>query len=877
MATKTFEELKQLAIQIRDEKTNKQNTATRVGTAMLEHINKLEQDYYDKTQTDEELKERDDKLTELSKRNYTKNEALNSLIKEIYIVGTDRGSAYIKNIHRQGGSTSDSRGYIVAKVGENEYNLILENPPRVADADNNIIKKTTEEGVTFYFLIDWQQLEPGTGTNNKEYFSLTSNAYTLSSNPQIATYLSAEFHYLSPNDILDGKYVYLNGSILNAGGNNIYVYKVSSNRKYRVKGTLEGTTTFGVYGKYNDKELSELLYLYSKDINAQVVVDEIIQGYDGYLAVSWQTLNAEVYTDGIGDIISDVDDIKYRLATNTKIQKDGYSQGYINTSGQIIEHASYLADYYSLTPGNKYRILGKYSGVPGTATLSFWKGDKFIKTVLNTNEIDISDPGSTINIDYFFTVPLGVDKAYITNTNGNSLFLYKVEELKNIVKTDNLESLLSKITVGGNLINPSNEILSKYLNSSGNYVENLQYVIREYSVKEGQEYKIKGSTRGTIGVACYALYKGEAKASNLVSIYTIKDFYGSDYEGATQATIDFYIKVPENVTLISTCSVPEDADDMLLLDIANTKDYIDISLGIKYVDCLGDSLTMGASRFGWYEDTLQELLGSSNYKVRNWGVGGETSASIMARQGSDCVKFQDDWVLKADMTPTLVMDTDGGNITIKTQKYNTVVALLLQGAENDSGQQSRVVNPCYINGIKCTMNYQQGSGYSKGKWYIKRNEAGDRDITIPKNTPVYFNTGREMGKSEITIIWMGANDGTYSNWQDLVDKQIMAANKVSNKKFIVVGLHKLNKENGEQYEALMRNTFGNKFFNIREYMSTNMIYDAGIEPTEDDLEKMAAGECPQSLLYDGTHLKPESNKALGTMLYNLCVALGYIK
>lgn len=66
MATKTFEELKQLAIQIRDEKTNKQNTATRVGTAMLEHINKLEQDYYDKIQTDEELKERDDKLTELS-------------------------------------------------------------------------------------------------------------------------------------------------------------------------------------------------------------------------------------------------------------------------------------------------------------------------------------------------------------------------------------------------------------------------------------------------------------------------------------------------------------------------------------------------------------------------------------------------------------------------------------------------------------------------------------------------------------------------------------------------------------------------------------------------------------------------------------------
>lgn len=85
MATKTFEELKQLAIQIRDEKTNKQNTATRVGTAMLEHINKLEQDYYDKTQTDEELKERDDKLTELNSQVYTKKFSANKVIRKLFI------------------------------------------------------------------------------------------------------------------------------------------------------------------------------------------------------------------------------------------------------------------------------------------------------------------------------------------------------------------------------------------------------------------------------------------------------------------------------------------------------------------------------------------------------------------------------------------------------------------------------------------------------------------------------------------------------------------------------------------------------------------------------------------------------------------------
>lgn len=65
MATKTFDELKQLAIQIRDEKTNKQNTANRVGSAMLEAINKLEQDYYNKTNIDEQSKNTTQSITSL--------------------------------------------------------------------------------------------------------------------------------------------------------------------------------------------------------------------------------------------------------------------------------------------------------------------------------------------------------------------------------------------------------------------------------------------------------------------------------------------------------------------------------------------------------------------------------------------------------------------------------------------------------------------------------------------------------------------------------------------------------------------------------------------------------------------------------------------
>lgn len=91
MATKTFEELKQLAIQIRDEKTNKQNTATRIGTQMLEHLDKLEQDYYDKTATDEELKERDEKLIELEGKSIT--ESVQDYPDDITVTGGSSTSA----------------------------------------------------------------------------------------------------------------------------------------------------------------------------------------------------------------------------------------------------------------------------------------------------------------------------------------------------------------------------------------------------------------------------------------------------------------------------------------------------------------------------------------------------------------------------------------------------------------------------------------------------------------------------------------------------------------------------------------------------------------------------------------------------------------
>ena len=159
---------------------------------------------------------------------------------------------------------------------------------------------------------------------------------------------------------------------------------------------------------------------------------------------------------------------------------------------------------------------------------------------------------------------------------------------------------------------------------------------------------------------------------------------------------------------------------------------------------------------------------------------------------------------------------------------------------------------------------------------MKRNIVGTRDVTLPVNNNLYFNTGKEMGKSEITIIWMGTNGG-YSDFGDLLNQQKLAAKNVYNGKYIIIGLHKLTKIQGEQYETLMKKEFGNKFFNLREYCTTNFIYDAGITPTSEDLTAMTNGICPPSLLYDTTHFKPSTNAIIGQRLYEMIIQLGYIQ
>lgn len=354
----------------------------------------------------------------------------------------------------------------------------------------------------------------------------------------------------------------------------------------------------------------------------------------------------------------------------------------------------------------------------------------------------------------------------------------------------------------------------------------------------------------------------------------INDGYDKIFEGVNEVKSDYifnYITQHDGYLMVNGNAA--NGKTINVSYYLSISDYIKINNDIKYIDGVGDSLTMGWEAAGWYLNKLQDLLGD-NYIVRNWGVGGEQISSIMVRMGATSLVYPNSFELPKDGTEVEVARKTG-ETGFKCSFNNTGATLLLQG--NNS-----MVNPCFVEGHECTLTRKsidpQQPAYlsSNSYWTLKLNKQADRNIQVSKYSSLLCNTAKQIANGYARIIWMGTNGDYNNNLQELVNANKMAVESSVTKRVIVIGLHLLSKENGESYEEMMYKEFGNKFFNIRQYCITNLIYDAGITPTEQDLEDMENGACPQSVMIDGIHFNPQSNDAIGTRIYNLMVSLGYV-
>jgi len=267
---------------------------------------------------------------------------------------------------------------------------------------------------------------------------------------------------------------------------------------------------------------------------------------------------------------------------------------------------------------------------------------------------------------------------------------------------------------------------------------------------------------------------------------------------------------------------------------------VKLLVGNNVIECDGDSLTRGGQTGTVrYPNILQTLM--PEYEVVNKGVGGEDVPTISARIGGIPAIITEAFTLPADTSTVEISSLS--NIRLKNT-LGVPVNLLRQTPADD------IVNPCYIEGVECTLTYTSST------YYIRRNAPSTSIKLIRANSFLYLRGNREYRDSAIKIIWMGQNGG-FDNDPDLFVKYVDACINYHRKSnFIIIGLHTNTPVYRSALEAKCVEKYGNKYINMREYSSGNMMYDLGLTPTSEDLIYMENGLFPPSLWAsptDSTH------------------------
>lgn len=274
--------------------------------------------------------------------------------------------------------------------------------------------------------------------------------------------------------------------------------------------------------------------------------------------------------------------------------------------------------------------------------------------------------------------------------------------------------------------------------------------------------------------------------------------------------------------------------------------------------CWGDSLTFGAGGAGVsYPFVLEERLNKDRLYINviNMGIGGENTVTIAGRAGA--IPFRlNEFTIPAESTPVEIFYQEEEGKSIRPFE------------QGDSG-----INPCIINGISGRMSGERSEDGIMHYYFI-RGESGEA-VYVEEGTEVETWAASHFS-DYIYVVFMGENHG-WNNIQDLIEQQqaILSMQKKYAGNYIVVGLPTGTKKERQELEAALYETYGDKFLNIREYLSTQGIYDAGIKPSDEDLSRMEEGMIPTSLLVDDIHFNAAGYRLIGNFLYERMKKLGY--
>lgn len=202
------------------------------------------------------------------------------------------------------------------------------------------------------------------------------------------------------------------------------------------------------------------------------------------------------------------------------------------------------------------------------------------------------------------------------------------------------------------------------------------------------------------------------------------------------------------------------------------------------------------------------------------------------------------------------MNDDGENIKHQNQKGNGV-------------------NPCYIDGVKGTVAWDESNLTNT---FVR--EARGNEVKITKEMPLVTD-GMINHRGNIMVIWAGTNDKpkTKERAQYVIDSIRDMIAYAETDKYIVIGLT----SKAYMGDFIDNNTkiwsqnFGTKFVNVRKYLMNYALEDEAITPTEQDRIDIENGEIPSSLraTNDPVHLNAKGYHCIARLIHERGKLLGY--
>lgn len=313
----------------------------------------------------------------------------------------------------------------------------------------------------------------------------------------------------------------------------------------------------------------------------------------------------------------------------------------------------------------------------------------------------------------------------------------------------------------------------------------------------------------------------------------------------------------------------------------------------KMVVCWGDSLTAPNGGDGIkgiikkiikgdsYPEVLEELL-SSEYEIINCGVGGENTLTIAARQGSIPMFLAHDIILFPDRQEKFIGNEDV-NAFLSTWDSTAVTPLLQCKWEEGSPAH---INPCTIQNssflIKSKDPYfkKEIDGYHF-RWAYSIEGYNDTNAydTIKAGTIIHTEASKSLRSPYANIFFIGQNGG-FKDVKDLIAQLKKMISFGNTDRFVVISFHKPNSpiptiNRMKEMEDSLHNEFGKHYINLRSYLVTKGIQDAGLSPTKEDKDSISHGQVPPQLLTDGVHFTSKGYKLIAKLVESKFSELGY--